>query len=217
MTLYLIPGLGADHRVFGRLRFPEGARIVYLDWIPQEQGEDLRQYALRMAERIDRSAPFALVGLSMGGMVATEIAQVLPAARTILISSATARRQLAAYERALGRLHADALFPGILLKQPTPIHFWLLGAYDDTARDLVRAMQGDADPGHFKWSLRAILDWTNEAEPPGLVRIHGSNDHLIPIRNLPEVHHRIEGAGHLCLVTHAAEVSAALEKVLGGF
>jgi surfactin synthase thioesterase subunit len=75
--IYLISGLGADRRVFKKLVFPTDFELIYLDWITPEPAESLEAYAARLALNIDTSAPFYLIGLSFGGMLATEIAKKL--------------------------------------------------------------------------------------------------------------------------------------------
>jgi surfactin synthase thioesterase subunit len=72
--LYLIPGMGADARLFEGLR-REGLEFEVLEFIPPVKGESLREYALRMGERIDTTKPYVLGGQSLGGTMATEIAQ----------------------------------------------------------------------------------------------------------------------------------------------
>ena len=74
--LYLIPGMGADARLFEGLR-REGLEFEVLEFIPPVKGESLREYALRMGERIDTTKPYVLGGQSLGGTMATEIASVL--------------------------------------------------------------------------------------------------------------------------------------------
>jgi pimeloyl-ACP methyl ester carboxylesterase len=217
MTLYLIPGLGADSRVFGRLVLPAQHRVVHLDWIKPLEGESLQQYSLRMGAAIDPTEPFSIIGLSMGGMVATELAKVLSPRHTVLLSSATSVKQLPYYERWPGALHLEKAFPGTWLKQPNRALYWLLGAEDETARSLVRTMQHDTDPDHFKWSLRAILDWKNEDLPPTITRIHGTADRIIPIRGVPVPEaNRVAGGGHLSVFTHASAVSGLLHRILAG-
>ncbi len=91
MDVYLISGLGADRTVFRNLIFSEGVKIHYLDWITPKTKESLRDYALRLAEGIDTSRTFCIMGLSFGGMLATEMTSVLKPQRTILISSISSK------------------------------------------------------------------------------------------------------------------------------
>src|SRR6266487_4519719 len=97
MKVYFISGLAADKRVFKHIQLPPGFEAVHLDWISPQKDESLANYALRLADNINRNEPFALVGLSFGGMLATEIAKRYHPAATILISSVPVSTQLPGY------------------------------------------------------------------------------------------------------------------------
>ena len=92
MNVYFISGLAADKRAFRLIELPVGYNAIYLNWTTPLAKETLKEYALRMAKNIDSSEPFILVGLSMGGMIATEIARNFSPQLTILISSASSAR-----------------------------------------------------------------------------------------------------------------------------
>lgn len=47
--LVLIPGMGADHRLFDGIELP-GREVLRTDWIPHRDGEHLSAYAGRFAE-----------------------------------------------------------------------------------------------------------------------------------------------------------------------
>jgi pimeloyl-ACP methyl ester carboxylesterase len=69
---YLIPGLGADERVFQGLSLPGPA--VVLHWLmPQSPTEPLQKYAARLAEAVPPDHPCWLVGVSFGGLLALEV------------------------------------------------------------------------------------------------------------------------------------------------
>ena len=74
--LVLLPGMGADERMFEEQRaaFPG---LIVPPWLPARKRESLRDYAARMAETIRVERPFYLGGVSMGGMVALEMARYL--------------------------------------------------------------------------------------------------------------------------------------------
>ena len=65
----LLPGLGADERLFVSQRdvWPD---LVVPRWLRPELGEDLARYAARLAEQLLVSRPLVLGGCSFGGMVA---------------------------------------------------------------------------------------------------------------------------------------------------
>src|SRR6478752_103643 len=97
MKVYFISGLAADSRVFHHIRLAEEHEMVHLQWIEPVVNETLGSYAERLAEKIDTAEPFALVGLSMGGMIAAEIAQTYKPVSTILISSIPCSLHLPTY------------------------------------------------------------------------------------------------------------------------
>src|SRR5215217_4576146 len=87
MNVYFISGLGADRKAFEKIKLPGTFSIHHLGWIKNKKGESLNDYARRLAASIDATQPFAIVGLSMGGMIASAMTQFLQPDKTILISS----------------------------------------------------------------------------------------------------------------------------------
>ena len=70
MNVYTISGLGADESVFDDLTICTIPH--HLEWIDPKEGENIADYAQRMAQKIDVSQPFALIGLSFGGLIAID-------------------------------------------------------------------------------------------------------------------------------------------------
>lgn len=87
MNTYFISGLGANKRIFSKLKLNENINMIHIDWISPNKNESLASYAERLSKVIDLSQPFALVGVSFGGMIAVEMAKLLNPATTIIISS----------------------------------------------------------------------------------------------------------------------------------
>jgi hypothetical protein len=77
MTLYFISGLGADKRIFEKLQFSNSFKLVFIDWIVPVKNEPLRDYATRLSHTINTSEPFVIIGLSFGGMIATELSPIV--------------------------------------------------------------------------------------------------------------------------------------------
>lgn len=211
--VYLISGLGADSRAFTKLTFPPDLELVHLDWIPALKNESLPDYAMRLAENIDTSSRFYLVGLSFGGMLATEIAKQRKPIHTFLISSTPTFKELPWYYRMAGTLHLQKLVPVSLLKKANSIGLKLLGARSPEERKLLQQLVLDSDPIFMKWALTCILTWRNLERPDNLTQLHGTADYILPAK-FTKPDFSIEGAGHFMVYANAKEINSYIGSVL---
>src|SRR5216684_3457434 len=99
MKVYLLPGIGVDHRIFTYLRLPDGFEPVHIPWEQALPGDTLSDYAHRLIEKYISEGPFVLLGLSLGGIVAAEMAKKCSPACTILIGSIPVASHLPPYYR----------------------------------------------------------------------------------------------------------------------
>jgi len=213
MHVYLISGLGADRRAFQRLKMPPHFIIHHLDWIKPYPGETLDAYAKRLAEGIDQSQPFALVGLSFGGMIATAMTSFLKPDKTVLISSIGCINELPWYFRWIGKVQLHKCIPLRLLSTPNKMAFWLFGARRPSEKKLLSQIISETDPRFIRWAFHAILNWNQAKRPEQLIHIHGSMDKILPLRfTKPDV--VVHKGSHFMVWTKAHAVSRALEKAL---
>lgn len=73
MNLYLFTGLGADERLFENLRFESEFNIIYVEYPVPEADVNMTDYAKLLGQQIDSSQPFGLIGVSIGGMICSEL------------------------------------------------------------------------------------------------------------------------------------------------
>ncbi len=212
MKVYFIPGIGADYRLFLHLRLPEGYEPAYLHWIPPIKREALSDYAYRLAQQIDTSEPFVVAGLSLGGIMAVEIAKRIPPACTILISSVPISDDLPKLYRIAGALQLGRLIPASLLKFGAIIKhsIWMRTA---AGRRLMRQVIRAGDNRFIRWALSAVLKWRNHTIPQPFYHIHGSRDEVFPIR-LTTPTHIVPKGGHMFLITHPEAVTNFLHEIL---
>jgi hypothetical protein len=195
------------------MQFPESVSIVHLDWILPQKNETIRSYAQRLAEPIDRSRPFCLVGLSFGGMIAVEMAKFLSPQQVFIISSTPVFHGIPILYRRLGATGIHKMFPFRLLRQVRPLVFWLFRAKSETEKQLVRSIILEADPQFMQWAITTILNWKNEVIPENLYHVHGTEDRILPLAK-PVPHVALKGAGHLMVFTHGTKVAALILKKL---
>lgn len=204
--------MAADSRVFKHIRLPEGYEAVFLEWIEPLPDESLPSYALRLAKGIDRSEPFALIGLSFGGMIATEIARQFPPAMTILISSIPVSAELPFYFRVAARLRLHQLVPISLLKGAAAAKRFFTKERNEDKKLIVQAIR-ESDPNMIRWSMNAILNWKNDFVPQPVCHIHGTHDEVLPIR-FTHPTHTIHRAGHMLVMTEASQVNEIIKNTL---
>ena len=227
LPIVLVPGLLASARLYGE-QLPELWR-----WGPVTIADHTRDHSMAaIASRILAAAPpsFALVGLSMGGYIAFEIARQAPdrVARLALLDT-TARpdtpEQTQGRHAQIGLARGGRLDEVIDLLLPVLIH---RDRQDDAGlRRLVRLMAEDIGPEGFIRQQQAIMD-RPDARPrlagigyPTLVLV-GDGDELIPPDRSAEIASGIHGArlvmvpecGHLSTLERPQQVTQALVEWL---
>lgn len=209
---YLIPGLGADERVFRRLRLNGTTQV--LPWLPpQSPTEPLTHYAARLAEYVPLAQPCWLVGVSFGGLLAQEIGRLRPLSRVVLISSLGQPHDLPPLLRLAGITGLHRLLPFGLLRWLPRLAQWFFGARGGTEYRLLRQILLDTDPAFARWATTQLLSWRGPGLPA--VRLHGTHDRLLPAGRAC-IDYPMPGAGHFLIVSHAAQVSQVLNELASG-
>lgn len=211
LVFYLIPGLGADERVFQFLRLPGTTHV--LRWLPpQTPTEPLSHYAARFAEAVPPEQPCWLVGVSFGGVLALEVAQLRPLARVVLISSFVHPRELPWLGRVARATGIYRLLPPQLLPRIPRLAKWFFGVKSTRDYQLLRQILQDTDPNFTRWALARLLQWPGRPEVP-IIRVHGIDDRLLP-HGAALSQYCLPG-GHLIIISRAAEISRILTAVAG--
>lgn len=205
--VYVLSGLGVDHRVFDHFRF-ENMKVTFIIWVAPLKSESLATYAKRIAQQITAEHPI-LIGLSFGGMVAIEIAKIRIVQKVILIASAKVNGEIPRLFRLLGQLKLHVLLPSEFLKQSNSVTFWFFGVHKEEDKKLLRAILKDTDPIFLRWAIHAILTWQNTNIPSNVLHIHGSKDRLLPYR-LVVADYCIPGGGHFMTVNKASQIEAII-------
>jgi pimeloyl-ACP methyl ester carboxylesterase len=212
VKVYFISGLAADRTIFRHIRVPSSCTAVYLDWIPPLPDESLEHYALRLAEKIDKSKPFSLVGLSLGGMMAVEIAKRFPPVHLILLSSISCVQHLPVYYRWARALSLHKAIPIPLIQYASLLKRFFTNE-SPADKKLLRTMIRRSDARFIKWSLHAVLNWQNREVPENLIHIHGTNDEILPVR-FTKPTHLVPNGRHLMVLNEAAAINRLLHELL---
>ncbi len=209
--VYFISGLGADRTVFNKLDL-SFCEPIFLDWITPLKKESLQHYALRLAEAI-KEPDATLVGLSMGGMMASEIAKANPSMKAVIISSNRSAKEYPNYSRLLTKyLPAYQYTTKKAMRLIFPITCWFLGAESKADKTHLWGVIETTNLSFVKWCIWSITRWSLPEPQPNVIHIHGTADRLLPYRYVhPD--YTIKGGGHLMIMNRAAEISELLKKL----
>ena len=205
--LILLPGLGADGRMFSSLR-SSLPQLVTPPWIEPLRGETVAEYARRFAVVIDPGRPCFLGGASFGGVVAQEVAAILPNVRACFVIGSIRSDKSRPWRIRI--LRAVTPLVGVL---PTlsPVVLGLLGRWVRPPTRGVLTQLAQADAKFLRWGAQAILKWKPSPDVANVrvYHVHGDRDRVFPIP-LTDPDHIVTGAGHLIAITHSKEVTEYL-------
>ncbi len=213
MTTYFLSGLGADKRIFAKLKLPEHFKIVHIEWIPNLQNESIESYVKRLSSAINTNEPFQLVGLSFGGIVATELSKIIKPKQIIIISSVSTSSQLPWYFNFSGPFLSNPFIPSSFLKSSNPMYHWFFGAKSTEEKTLFQQILNDSDSDFLIWAFEKITTWKNAAKAENLFHIHGTDDKAFPITFL-KPDYVVEGGEHLMVYDKHEEISKLLAMKL---
>ncbi|MEO6187406.1 MAG: alpha/beta hydrolase [Ginsengibacter sp.] len=209
--IYCISGFGADERVFSKLNFGEN-RVHFIPWLLPEKKETIAEYANRMQEKIVHENP-VLLGLSFGGMICIEIAKFIKTKKIILISSIKTIHEIPLWMKLAGKTQLYKIFPLRSFRLLEPIQNYNLGIENPGELKLVREYRKNIAQEYTGWAINEILNWKNTWYPKNIFHIHGSKDHMFPIRNIKSSH-VVPGGGHFMIMNRAQNVNDILNEIL---
>ncbi len=210
-NIYVISGLGADERVFYKTDFGNN-NVTHIKWLKPNKNEAIEAYALRLCAYITDKNPI-LVGLSFGGIMAMEVAKHIATEKIILISSSKTKNELPKLYRTAGKLHLNKIIPAYFLKNANVFTNWAFSNRTKADKKMLSIMMKETDIEFITWAIDKILHWQNETVHQNLVHIHGTNDRILPYKNIGNSI-TIPAGTHLMLVTKAGEVNKHLKGIL---
>jgi pimeloyl-ACP methyl ester carboxylesterase len=213
-TVYCLPGQGADKRLFEFLQLDSAYKMEVIEYGTPGRNTDLKAFARELAASIDTSRPFALVGVSLGGMICAELAEILHPEKTILISSAKNRGELPRRYRFQKKIPVYKLFPGSFL---TAGARWAQPIFEPTGnehRERLESMLSAKDGTYMKRSIHMILTWDRTVNTKKIYHIHGTKDHTLPFKCIKDSDYVIPGGSHLMILTHGPEISSIVNDIL---
>jgi len=198
MKIICISGLGADERVYAALKLI--SEIITIPWVVPTKDETIQAYSKRLMQDIDTtSEEIVLIGVSFGGLIATEVAKLINPTLTILISSVATKYELPKIYRSTGGLMR--FIPWWMFLPPKRMIIKLFKAEN---KELLQEILKDTDPKFVKWAMTTLVRWQNTEKPSPHLKIGGDKDLLLPSKNEDIL---IKEGGHFMIVDKADEIS----------
>ncbi|HEX7903236.1 MAG TPA: alpha/beta hydrolase [Chitinophagaceae bacterium] len=209
--VYFISGLGADKRIFSFLDL-SFCEPVYIDWITPYKNDTLQDYALKLRKGIPETDPI-IVGISLGGMLVTEMANADSNIQGIIISSNKTQNEFPIHLRIVKYLPLYKWSPNFILKRIMLGSTWMLGGTRKEQKKLLQQIIKESNIEFVKWAIEAILCWKNTVIPENIIHIHGTADKLLPYSRV-KADYTIPGGTHVMTMDNPEEISELLKKLI---
>ena len=210
--VFLIAGMGADTRVYNNIDLNEN-EVISVDWIEPHKTDTLKTYAQKLIFQYNITPNSIVIGNSLGGMIAVEIAKILPLKKVILISSIKTIDEAPWYFSMFRKLPVYELIPGKAFTSMGFLIKFVFGKMSDADSWLFNDMLKNSSPTFVKWAMKAVLAWDNKDVPPNTYIITGDKDHVFDYRRIKDAI-TIKGGSHIMVFDKAKEINKILKKIL---
>ena len=212
-TIYLLPGQGSDKRIFSDLVFAKEYTVKHIEYPIPLKGETMKEFASRLTNQIDTSDHFILIGVSLGGMLATELSEMISPDKVIIISSAKNRNELPGRYKFQQKLPVYKMVGPKLSKAGAKALQPLVEPDRNNNKDTFKAMLQSKDPIYLDRTIDMIMEWNRTDNNSEIIHIHGDRDHTIPIQNVVYDTLIVDGS-HMMTLTRAPQISSIINTIL---
>lgn len=210
--IFLIPGLGADARIYQYIDL-QGHDAVAVNWIAPEKTDTLSTYAQKLIDHYHISPGTIVIGNSLGGMIAIEIANRVELDKVILISSIKTVNEAPSSFKWYRYLPVYRLLPAKLITSMGFIVRFAFGKMSRTHQDLFISMLKNTPPKFAKWAIGAILQWDNLTLPKNVYHITGDKDMIFSYKKISGAT-IVRGGTHIMIFNRAKEINNWLKNIL---
>jgi pimeloyl-ACP methyl ester carboxylesterase len=210
--IFLIPGLGADARIFQYIDL-QGHEVVPISWIEPEKQDSLSTYAQKLIDHYQITPGSIVIGNSLGGMLTIEIAKRMELSKAILISSIKTKSEAPKSHIWYRYLPLYKLIPASLLPHTGIVVRMVMGRMSKHHQELFVSMLKGTSPTFIKWALGAILHWDNQTILLNVYHITGDKDKIFPYQRIKNAT-IVKGGTHIMIYTKAKEINNWLKDIL---
>ncbi|MFB9844436.1 alpha/beta hydrolase [Mucilaginibacter ginsenosidivorans] len=210
--VFLIPGLGADYRIYKNIDLA-GYDVVNIGWIEPYREDTLATYAQKLIDHYRIQPGDIVIGNSLGGMLAVEVAKKIILNKVILISSIKSIDEAPWYFDFFRKVHVYRAIP---VKRLTLVEFiaeYTFGGMSNDDQHIFADMLKNTSPVFMKWAIEAILHWDNQIIPQNVYHITGDKDKVFPYKNIKGAT-IVKGGTHVMIFNKSEEINKWLKNIL---
>lgn len=210
--VFVISGLGADSRAYNKIDLG-ACEVIKVDWTEPDRTDTLKTYAQKLILQYNITPLSVVIGNSLGGMLAMEIAKILPLKKTILISSIKTIDEAPRYFSFFRALPVYKLIPGKLVTSLGFTIRFVFGRMNEADEWLFNDMLKRSSPRFVKWAMGATVNWDNKIIPQNVYTIIGNRDHVFDYRRINDAI-IVDGGTHIMIFNRADEINKILKDIL---
>lgn len=211
--IFLIAGLGADTRIYNNIELGDDHEVIPVDWIEPNLKDTLATYSHKLVHQYNITQNDIVIGNSLGGMIATEIAKLVSLKKVILISSIKTVHEAPWYFKVFKHLPVYKLLPGRLLNNLSLMIKPVFGKMSAQDAWLFTDMLKRSSPKFMTWAMGAVLHWDNRVVPANMYHINGNKDLIFHYKKLKDAT-IVEGGTHIMIFDKAKHINKLLKNIL---
>ncbi len=214
LHVYLFPGQGSDYRLFDSLSWPTNVDTTIISYGTPEEGMSMKEFAKSLLPGIDTTQHYALVGVSLGGMICVELSELIKPEFTIIISSAKNSKELPFRYNFQKIIPIYQVVPGFLLTTGARIMQPIIEPDRSKNKETFKSMLKQKKPLYMKRTVDMVIGWNRKENFRKIYHIHGDNDHTIPIKNINDPYYLVENGSHMMTLTEGAKISKQINQII---
>jgi pimeloyl-ACP methyl ester carboxylesterase len=210
--IFLIPGMGADTRIYNNIDLQDND-VTPVDWIIPDATDTLNTYAQKLIKQYHIGINSVVIGNSLGGIIAIEIAKLVPLKKIILISSIKTIDEAPRYFKLFKNIPLYKILPDSLLTSGGAFIERIFGRMKPDDLWLFKDMLKKSSPIFIKWAMGAVLKWDNTIIPPNVFHITGDKDRVFNYKRIKGAT-IIKGGTHIMVFDKAKQINKLLKSIL---
>ena len=212
--IYFVPGLAASPKIFEHISLSkELFELHFLEWkIPVSIDESIEAYSKRMCEEVHHKNP-VLVGVSFGGILVQEMSKHISYKKVIIISSIKHHEELPKRLKIAQATKIYKLFPTRFISNLEEYTAYFLGDFLKKRIKLYELYLSVRNPIYLHWAIYNVLHWKQTKKTTNIVHIHGTDDHVFPVKNIKN-YIEIQNGTHVMVLMKAKHISKHILETL---